>query len=186
MTQEPIWQSVGAFDDFVGRYRAIGIDEFAFHWPPQATNPNVRPRGRRRDRGASDAEQSEQLPVVIGTLGCVAAPRGAERPDEQARAGVDGEPLRGSHGVPAEIDDPDCRKPLPGHGLRAEEQGRGPGPLEPPRERELEDEGRRRAIDRERRAGRGVGAAKGGSEQRGVARARERADGRRVEARRAA
>ncbi len=41
LTPEPIWQSVGAFDDFVGRYRAIGIDEFAFHWPPQATNPNV-------------------------------------------------------------------------------------------------------------------------------------------------
>jgi alkanesulfonate monooxygenase SsuD/methylene tetrahydromethanopterin reductase-like flavin-dependent oxidoreductase (luciferase family) len=43
LTQEPIWQSVAAFDDFVGRYSEIGIDELALHWPPQATNPNVRP-----------------------------------------------------------------------------------------------------------------------------------------------
>ena len=43
LTQEPIWQSVDAFDEYVGRYRAIGIDEFAFHWPPLATNPNVTP-----------------------------------------------------------------------------------------------------------------------------------------------
>jgi alkanesulfonate monooxygenase SsuD/methylene tetrahydromethanopterin reductase-like flavin-dependent oxidoreductase (luciferase family) len=39
LTREPIWRSVDAFDDFVGRYRAIGIDEFAFHWPPTDTNP---------------------------------------------------------------------------------------------------------------------------------------------------
>jgi alkanesulfonate monooxygenase SsuD/methylene tetrahydromethanopterin reductase-like flavin-dependent oxidoreductase (luciferase family) len=43
LTQDPIWQSVGAFDDFVGRYSEAGIDELALHWPPQATNPNVRP-----------------------------------------------------------------------------------------------------------------------------------------------
>jgi len=43
LTQDPIWQSVAAFDDFVGRYAEIGIDELALHWPPQATNPNVRP-----------------------------------------------------------------------------------------------------------------------------------------------
>ncbi|MFT3866506.1 MAG: LLM class flavin-dependent oxidoreductase [Solirubrobacterales bacterium] len=43
LTQEPIWRSVVAFEDFVGRYRSIGIDEFAFHWPPQETNPAVDP-----------------------------------------------------------------------------------------------------------------------------------------------
>jgi len=41
LTQEPIWQSVGAFEEFVGRYRSLGIDEFAFHWPPNVTNPAV-------------------------------------------------------------------------------------------------------------------------------------------------
>jgi alkanesulfonate monooxygenase SsuD/methylene tetrahydromethanopterin reductase-like flavin-dependent oxidoreductase (luciferase family) len=38
LTREPIWQSVDAFEDFVGRYREIGIDQFAFHWPPTDTN----------------------------------------------------------------------------------------------------------------------------------------------------
>lgn len=41
LTQEPIWQSVDAFEDFVGRYRSLGIDELAFHWPPRKTNPAV-------------------------------------------------------------------------------------------------------------------------------------------------
>jgi alkanesulfonate monooxygenase SsuD/methylene tetrahydromethanopterin reductase-like flavin-dependent oxidoreductase (luciferase family) len=43
LTKEPLWRSVDAFDDFVGRYRELGIDELAFHWPPQATNPDVDP-----------------------------------------------------------------------------------------------------------------------------------------------
>jgi len=43
LTQEPIWQSLDAFEEFVGRYRSIGVDEFAFHWPPQATNPAADP-----------------------------------------------------------------------------------------------------------------------------------------------
>jgi alkanesulfonate monooxygenase SsuD/methylene tetrahydromethanopterin reductase-like flavin-dependent oxidoreductase (luciferase family) len=43
LTREPIWQSVGAFEDFVGRYRGIGIDQFAFHWPPTDTNPAADP-----------------------------------------------------------------------------------------------------------------------------------------------
>jgi alkanesulfonate monooxygenase SsuD/methylene tetrahydromethanopterin reductase-like flavin-dependent oxidoreductase (luciferase family) len=43
LTKELVWRSVDAFDDFVGRYREIGIDELAFHWPPQATNPEVDP-----------------------------------------------------------------------------------------------------------------------------------------------
>lgn len=34
VTAEPIWQSVGAVRDFVGRYREIGIDEFTFYYPP--------------------------------------------------------------------------------------------------------------------------------------------------------
>lgn len=41
LTREPIWRSVDAFEDFVGRYRSIGIDEFAFHWPPRDTNLKV-------------------------------------------------------------------------------------------------------------------------------------------------
>jgi alkanesulfonate monooxygenase SsuD/methylene tetrahydromethanopterin reductase-like flavin-dependent oxidoreductase (luciferase family) len=43
LTREPIWQSVDAFEDFVGRYREIGIDQFAFHWPPTDTNPAADP-----------------------------------------------------------------------------------------------------------------------------------------------
>lgn len=43
LTRDPIWQSVDAFEDFVGRHRAIGIDEFAFHWPPTETNPTADP-----------------------------------------------------------------------------------------------------------------------------------------------
>ncbi len=27
------FQSVAAFEDFVGRYREIGISEFVFYWP---------------------------------------------------------------------------------------------------------------------------------------------------------
>jgi alkanesulfonate monooxygenase SsuD/methylene tetrahydromethanopterin reductase-like flavin-dependent oxidoreductase (luciferase family) len=43
LTREPIWQSVDAFEHFVGRYREIGIDQFAFHWPPTDTNPTADP-----------------------------------------------------------------------------------------------------------------------------------------------
>jgi alkanesulfonate monooxygenase SsuD/methylene tetrahydromethanopterin reductase-like flavin-dependent oxidoreductase (luciferase family) len=43
LTREPIWQSADAFEDFVGRYREIGIDQFAFHWPPTDTNPAADP-----------------------------------------------------------------------------------------------------------------------------------------------
>jgi alkanesulfonate monooxygenase SsuD/methylene tetrahydromethanopterin reductase-like flavin-dependent oxidoreductase (luciferase family) len=43
LTREPIWQSVDAFEDFVGRYREFGIDQFAFHWPPTDTNPAADP-----------------------------------------------------------------------------------------------------------------------------------------------
>lgn len=34
VTAERIWSSVAAVDDFTGRYREIGIDEFAFYYPP--------------------------------------------------------------------------------------------------------------------------------------------------------
>jgi alkanesulfonate monooxygenase SsuD/methylene tetrahydromethanopterin reductase-like flavin-dependent oxidoreductase (luciferase family) len=34
VTAEPVWQSVGAVQEFVGRYREAGIDEFAFYYPP--------------------------------------------------------------------------------------------------------------------------------------------------------
>lgn len=34
VTAEPIWSSVAAVEDFTGRYREAGIDEFAFHYPP--------------------------------------------------------------------------------------------------------------------------------------------------------
>lgn len=34
VTAEPIWRSVGAVQDFVGRYQEIGIDEFTFYYPP--------------------------------------------------------------------------------------------------------------------------------------------------------
>jgi alkanesulfonate monooxygenase SsuD/methylene tetrahydromethanopterin reductase-like flavin-dependent oxidoreductase (luciferase family) len=34
VTAEPIWQSVGAVQDFVGRHREVGIDEFTFYYPP--------------------------------------------------------------------------------------------------------------------------------------------------------
>lgn len=34
LTAEPLWRSVGAVADFVGRYREAGIDEFTFHYPP--------------------------------------------------------------------------------------------------------------------------------------------------------
>jgi hypothetical protein len=39
----PIWRSLDAFEDFVGRHRAIDIDEFAFHWPPMDTNAAADP-----------------------------------------------------------------------------------------------------------------------------------------------
>lgn len=38
-----VWSSVDAFDEFVGRYHELGIDEFAFHWPPADTNPAADP-----------------------------------------------------------------------------------------------------------------------------------------------
>ncbi|GAB3434822.1 LLM class flavin-dependent oxidoreductase [Actinophytocola sediminis] len=34
VTAEPLWRSVGAVEDFVGRYREAGIDEFTFYYPP--------------------------------------------------------------------------------------------------------------------------------------------------------
>ncbi|MFJ7217843.1 LLM class flavin-dependent oxidoreductase [Amycolatopsis sp. NPDC098790] len=34
VTAEPIWSSIGAVTDFVGRYREIGIDDFVFYYPP--------------------------------------------------------------------------------------------------------------------------------------------------------
>lgn len=34
VTAEPLWSSVGAVEDFVGRYEQAGIDEFAFYYPP--------------------------------------------------------------------------------------------------------------------------------------------------------
>ena len=42
LTRDPIWESVDAFDDFVGRVEEIGVDELALHWPPRATNPTAR------------------------------------------------------------------------------------------------------------------------------------------------
>jgi len=32
-TDEDPWASPGAFQDFVGRYREVGISELTFHWP---------------------------------------------------------------------------------------------------------------------------------------------------------
>jgi alkanesulfonate monooxygenase SsuD/methylene tetrahydromethanopterin reductase-like flavin-dependent oxidoreductase (luciferase family) len=34
VTADPIWRSVSAVQDFVGRYHEAGIDEFAFYYPP--------------------------------------------------------------------------------------------------------------------------------------------------------
>jgi alkanesulfonate monooxygenase SsuD/methylene tetrahydromethanopterin reductase-like flavin-dependent oxidoreductase (luciferase family) len=34
VTAEPIWSSVDAVEDFAGRYREAGIDEFVFYYPP--------------------------------------------------------------------------------------------------------------------------------------------------------
>jgi alkanesulfonate monooxygenase SsuD/methylene tetrahydromethanopterin reductase-like flavin-dependent oxidoreductase (luciferase family) len=34
VTATPIWRSVAAVEDFTGRYREAGIDEFAFYYPP--------------------------------------------------------------------------------------------------------------------------------------------------------
>jgi alkanesulfonate monooxygenase SsuD/methylene tetrahydromethanopterin reductase-like flavin-dependent oxidoreductase (luciferase family) len=34
VTGTPIWRSVAAVEDFTGRYREAGIDEFAFYYPP--------------------------------------------------------------------------------------------------------------------------------------------------------
>lgn len=40
---DPIWTSVGAFEDFVGRFREIGIDTFVFYWPPASVSRAVDP-----------------------------------------------------------------------------------------------------------------------------------------------
>jgi len=32
-TRDPLWSSMDAFEDFIGRYREIGISEFLFRWP---------------------------------------------------------------------------------------------------------------------------------------------------------
>lgn len=34
VAETPIWRSVAAVEDFTGRYREAGIDEFAFYYPP--------------------------------------------------------------------------------------------------------------------------------------------------------
>ena len=34
VTEERIWSSVAAVEDFVGRYREAGVEEFAFYYPP--------------------------------------------------------------------------------------------------------------------------------------------------------
>ncbi|NKQ51654.1 LLM class flavin-dependent oxidoreductase [Amycolatopsis sp. K13G38] len=34
VTAEPIWSSVAAVEDFTGRYREAGIEEFTFYYPP--------------------------------------------------------------------------------------------------------------------------------------------------------
>ena len=44
--------SLDAFDEFVGRYADVGIDEFVFYWPPQAV---------LRDRGKPSAEQRRDV-----------------------------------------------------------------------------------------------------------------------------
>ncbi|MEU8639426.1 LLM class flavin-dependent oxidoreductase [Amycolatopsis sp. NPDC048633] len=41
VTAEPIWSSVGAVTDFVGRYRDIGIDDFVFYYPPSTGSADV-------------------------------------------------------------------------------------------------------------------------------------------------
>src|SRR5262249_25823226 len=38
---EDCWASVDAFVDFVGRYAALGIDEFIFDWPPDDRQPLI-------------------------------------------------------------------------------------------------------------------------------------------------
>lgn len=38
---EPIWTSVDAFEDFVGRFREIGIDTFIVYWPPTSVSRDV-------------------------------------------------------------------------------------------------------------------------------------------------
>jgi alkanesulfonate monooxygenase SsuD/methylene tetrahydromethanopterin reductase-like flavin-dependent oxidoreductase (luciferase family) len=35
VTPDPIWSSVDALEDFLGRYRDAGIDEMAFYFPPE-------------------------------------------------------------------------------------------------------------------------------------------------------
>jgi alkanesulfonate monooxygenase SsuD/methylene tetrahydromethanopterin reductase-like flavin-dependent oxidoreductase (luciferase family) len=42
VTPDPIWDSVEAFRDFVGRYREVGIDEFIFYFPPDELYPSER------------------------------------------------------------------------------------------------------------------------------------------------
>lgn len=38
---DPIWTSVAAFEDFVGRFREVGIDTFVFYWPPASVSRSV-------------------------------------------------------------------------------------------------------------------------------------------------
>lgn len=38
---DPIWTSVDAFEDFVGRFRELGVDTFVFYWPPTAASREV-------------------------------------------------------------------------------------------------------------------------------------------------
>lgn len=41
VNSDPIWTSVDAFEDFVGRVREIGIDTFVFYWPPTSVSRAV-------------------------------------------------------------------------------------------------------------------------------------------------
>ncbi|MCC7366052.1 MAG: LLM class flavin-dependent oxidoreductase [Dehalococcoidia bacterium] len=36
VSPDPIWSSVAAFEDFIGRYREAGITEFVFYYPPES------------------------------------------------------------------------------------------------------------------------------------------------------
>ena len=41
VNRDPIWTSVEAFEDFTGRFRAIGIDTIVFYFPPDAVSRAV-------------------------------------------------------------------------------------------------------------------------------------------------
>ena len=41
VNSDPLWTSVGAFEEFVGRFRSIGIDTFVVYWPPSSVSRDV-------------------------------------------------------------------------------------------------------------------------------------------------